>query len=319
MYSNENSAKAHAQIRELQSRIDEIEEVIETSRGYNSGVSYSSTITKNMIGMSDSVSGGDMNKAFLKASEFTSNVIKSKISSGEIVDYSDKLSQLQSQMDQLKGTSAPVASYITVPGSGYFLSKADGLEDSLSLKSGDEITAASYENIVAECGSGKSAGAGYIGKLVSGSQWRVCFSSDSDKLSRVSPGSTLYIRIPSVTDAKIKCSVVSSANEGGVNYVVLESNMVTGDILSQRECEIEVVVNTYNGLRVGKNAIRKVDGKEGVYAMYNGIIRYRQVEVLYIGSTYAVVAYNPTSGSSLQVYDEVVVKGSDLYDGKVIS
>ena len=76
----------------------------------------------------------------------------------------------------------------------------------------------------------------------------------------------------------------------------------------QRSCEIDVIIDSYRGLRVDKNAIRKVDGKEGVYVRNNGILKYREVDILYIGSTFAVVKYDALNTSGLQAYDEVVIK-----------
>ena len=48
-------------------------------------------------------------------------------------------------------------------------------------------------------------------------------------------------------------------------------------------------------------------------------MKFRKVNILYIGSTYAVVEYDVIDTSGLQAYDEVVVKGSNLYDGKVVA
>ena len=155
--------------------------------------------------------------------------------------------------------------------------------------------------------------------MVKGSDWRICFKSSADKFEKVSVGATLYIRIPSLTESKIKCKVVSLKKNGEEVYVVLESNVVTGDILSQRSCEIEIIIASYDGLRIDKNALRKIDGENGVFVKSNGILRYRKVDLLYIGSTFAVIKYDSIDKSRVQVYDEVVVRGSDLYDGKVIS
>ena len=158
-----------------------------------------------------------------------------------------------------------------------------------------------------------------IGKVVKGSDWRICFKAAADKFEKVSVGSYLYIRIPSLTESKIKCKVVDINKSGDEVYVVLQSNVVTGDILSQRSCEIEVIIASYDGLRVDKNALRKIDGENGVFVKSNGILRYRKVDLLYIGSTFAVIKYDPVDKSRVQAYDEVIVKGSDLYDGKVIA
>ena len=293
--------------------------MISAAHGYNTGATYENEIKKDAISISESISKGNITAAFEAAADFTSNVIKSKISAGEIVDYSSKLDELEGQMEQLKAKSSAVTNYITAPSSGYYVSKADGLEDKLNMQLSDDITPDNFDKIVNTINTETDFSSNYIGKLVSGSQWRVCFKTDSDKFDKLKVGSTVNIRIPSVTDAKIKCSVAGIKSTDGFTYVVLESNVISGDILLQRCCEIDVIIDSYRGLRIDKNAIRKVDGKEGVYVKNNGILKYREVDILYIGSTFAVVKYDVLNGSGLQAYDEVVVKGSDLYDGKVVA
>ena len=319
VYSSEDSAKTQSQIRDLQFRIDEIKSVISAASGYNSGSEYKNEIKKDAISISDSLDRGDVSAAFTAASDFTSNVIKSKISKGEITNYTDKLKELESQMSALVSSAAPVASYITAANSGYFVQKADGLENQLSLELGEDITAQTFMSSEEKCSQNTSYTENYIGKLVKGSVWRVCFKTDSEKFENTDIGSVLYIRIPSVTDDKIKCTVTSISNDSDYTYVVIESNVISGDILSQRSCQIDVVIDTYRGLRVDKNALRKIEDNEGVYIRSNGILKFRKVNILYIGSTYAVVEYDVIDTSGLQAYDEVVVKGSNLYDGKVVA
>ncbi len=317
VYSDETAAKNQSVIRELESRAEEIRAAMSSSAAFSEGKAYVEDIRKSMLGVSGNVMRANVSDAFENAADFTASVIKNKISSGEITDYSDTLSELERQIEEMKITSGSVVNYITAPKSGYYVSKTDGLESSLSLSAADELTSDSFAQISACCESSGTVPQGTIGKLVDGSTWRACFKSDSPKFERLSAGDAVYIRMPSVTDAKIKCEISQIFSDGQFTYVVLQSNMVSGDILSQRCCEIDVITATYRGLRVDKNALRKLDGEDGVYVERNGLIKYCKVEVIYIGSTYAVVKYDPLSG--LQAFDEVVIKGVNLYDGKVVS
>lgn len=317
VYSTENAAKIQSQIRELQLKIDEYKSVASAGSGVNDSASYVGSVKKDAVSISDSISNYDPISAFEKSSNYIVSIIKHKISNGEITDYSHMIDELEKQMALLKAQSSSVTKYLSSPVSGYFTYKADGLETSLSMDMTENFDSSVFENIKSIC-QNQTVVNNAIGKVVKGSDWRICFKSSADKFEKTSIGSTVYIRIPSLTDSKIKCSVVGLKQEGKDVYIVLQSNVVTGDILSQRMCEIEVIIDSYNGLRIDKNAIRKIDGVEGVFVKSNGILRYRKVDILYIGSTYAVIKYDSIDKSRVQAYDEVVIKGSDLYDGKVI-
>ncbi len=318
VYSTENAARIQSQIRELKLKIDEYKSVASAGNGISDSSAYTNAIKMDALGISNSLSDKEIESAFSNASDFVVSVIKHKISTGEISDYSQAVSALEEEMKTLEQQSGSITKYLTAPVSGYFTYRADGLETSLDMSMTEDITPESFENIKNVCEK-SSVVDNSIGKVVKGSDWRICFKSSADKFEKVSVGTTLYIRIPSLTESKIKCKVVSLKKNGDDVYVVLESNVVTGDILSQRSCEIEVIIASYDGLRIDKNALRKIDGENGVFVKSNGILRYRKVDLLYIGSTFAVIKYDSIDKSRVQAYDEVIVRGSDLYDGKVIS
>lgn len=318
VYSTEKSAKLQSQIRELELKIDEYKSVAKSGSGANDTSAYINNIQKDAVKLSDSVSSNNPSLAFENASDFLISVIKHKISIGEIADYKDTIKELENEKRSLASQATSATKYITSPVSGYFAYKTDGIETYLDMSTVDTISPETYEKVVDTCKKTESI-SNAIGKVVKGSDWRVCFKSRADKFETVEEGDTLYIRVPSLTNSKIKCTVTSLVNNGEDVYVVLQSNFVTGDLLSQRSCEIEVIIDSYDGLRVDKNSLRKIDGKNGVFVKSNGILRYREVKLLYIGSSYAVIEYNPITKSAVQAYDEVVISGSDLYDGKVIS
>lgn len=318
VYSTENAAKIQSQIRELQTKIDEYKSVASAGNGVNDSSSYVSNVKKDAISISDNIASANVSLAFESASNYLVSIIKHKIANGEITDYSSTVEGLEAQMTELNKQSSSVTKLLTSPVSGYFTYKADGLETSLSMNMTDGFDSSVYEEIKSICENTSSV-TNSIGKVVKGSDWRICFKSSADKFEKTTVGSTLYIRIPSLTDSKIKCTVVELKEEGKDVYIVLQSNVVTGDILSQRVCEIEVIIDSYSGLRIDKNAIRKFDGVEGVFVKSNGILKYREIDILYIGSTYAVIKYDSVDKSKVQAYDEVVIKGSDLYNRKVVS
>ncbi len=318
VYSTEKSAKLQSQIRELEVKIDEYKSVAKSGSGANDTTAYINNIQKDAAKIGDGVSSSNPSSAFENASDFLISVIKHKISIGEITDYKETIKELENEKRSLSSQATSATKYLTSPVSGYFSHKTDGVEANLEMNMVDLMTPEVYNNVVDNCNNTQTL-SNAIGKVVKGSDWRVCFKSRADKFETVENGDTLYIRVPSLTNSKIKCTVTSLVNDGEDVYVVLQSNFVTGDLLSQRSCEIEVIIDSYDGLRVDKNSLRKIDGKNGVFVKSNGILRYREVNLLYIGASYAVIEYDPVKKTAVQAYDEVVISGSDLYDGKVIS
>jgi len=69
-------------------------------------------------------------------------------------------------------------------------------------------------------------------------------------------------------------------------------------------------------------AVRYENGLPGVYVLRGSMVKYRLVEILSSGDGYVIVSGNvvpPEEGmSSLSRYDRVIVRGQNLFDGKVI-
>ena len=80
-----------------------------------------------------------------------------------------------------------------------------------------------------------------------------------------------------------------------------------------------VVSAEYSGLRVPKSALRVIDSKTGVYVVTGMQIKFVTVNVIYSDNSYIVCEQQTSTDTVLRLYDDVVVKGRNLYDGKIVS
>ena len=83
---------------------------------------------------------------------------------------------------------------------------------------------------------------------------------------------------------------------------------------------VEIVEQSYSGYKIPSNAIRfNKENNSGVYVLRGKIISFIEVEILYSQEEYVIVSASRTGGRGLKLYDDVVIKGRDVYDGKVIN
>ncbi len=85
-----------------------------------------------------------------------------------------------------------------------------------------------------------------------------------------------------------------------------------------RRQTIEIVANSYTGIKVSDSDVHIVNGEKGVFVRYGSIVQFKKIDEIYSAPGYVVSNIDPTSQGNLQVYDEVIENGDDLYDGKVI-
>ena len=122
--------------------------------------------------------------------------------------------------------------------------------------------------------------------------------------------------------------------------VVLECNYMSPALSHIRNESVDIELNTYEGLKVSKKALHddyvtKITFDEngnkiteevkvqGVYVKYGRQLIFKQVFILYSDEDYVICSDKPDNetlitGYTLELYDEVVVEGDDLYNGKLI-
>ena len=85
---------------------------------------------------------------------------------------------------------------------------------------------------------------------------------------------------------------------------------------------VKVVLKNHKGYKLPITAVRYENGVCGVYVLRGSLVKFRQVEILAAGDGYVIVtgdiAEVAEGISALSKYDRVIVRGQNLFDGKVI-
>ena len=128
--------------------------------------------------------------------------------------------------------------------------------------------------------------------------------------------STTIKTAPTLT-AKVNNINVSDSGENAV--IIFSCSQMSSEIAQIRTAPMTIIKTEYNGLRVSKRALRVSDSKTGVYVVSGMQIKFVPVTVTYSNENYIICKQENSNSNVLRLYDEVVVKGRNLYDGKIIS
>lgn len=265
------------------------------------------------------------------------------IVTGDAADFSQQIAQLT---QQTKAVQAQLGSpeRITAPATGYFVRAAvsgrlnAGAEDILAL---DARQLQQYLDAEPEL-----ALEGCVGKLVSGFSWKyvgVCSAQQAEKLlgSDGKPRrSAVTISFPGRVEDELKATVaeVTVDAQSGLARFVLTCNTINGDVLRLNHASAQITVGDNTGLLIPESAVHylKEDGTEsetqgenyipGVYVKFGNIARFCRIDPvdeqhpLIREGDRILVLPKGTAGSVSQVriYDEIIVSGQNLYDGKLL-
>ena len=114
--------------------------------------------------------------------------------------------------------------------------------------------------------------------------------------------------------------------------VVLKCTQMNEALSGLRKEKAEITVNTYKGFQISNDAlVENKDGLTGVYVLAGKRVVFKPIKILYYADNHVMAApavyYNEDGEINkektpdlprLAAYDRVIVKGKNLYDGKVI-
>ncbi len=318
-YRNSNDIELRRQIEELDEQISVLNEAEKLVGTDNSQLeTITSQINSVHSSLIDCVISGDYGAADEYSAQMLEALCKREIAKGESAGYADKISQLKQERTQLSTRLSGDVQSVYANGTGYFVSGVDGYEDKLSFDDGDTITATELEKIIESPDISNSKNA--VGKLIADYRWRVAGVLDSTKLFGIYEGSTVTLRVGS-QNTELEAEIVSINDTGrgdGTAVYVFQCDRLTSEVAQGRTAHFKLVVNSYGGLRISRDAIRYNDeGERGVYIVRGSSLAFRKINVIYWGEDYIICSQEPEE-DYVKLYDEIVTEGKDLHDGKVV-
>ena len=266
--------------------------------------------------------------------ELKSQVLKRSYTYGEGLDSSQLSALRQSLIEEyraLRTQSSSVTSRITAPAAGVFSSLADGYESLLTPQSILTMTPADLDALA---GQQVTAPSGTAGKLITSDRWYFAAAVSEEEALRLSKESSVTARFSGSfsQDVPMTLEQVGEAVDGRA-VVVLSSNRYLSQITLLRGQTVELIFGSSSGLRIPKAALRMVTQEStdpetgetvqtnlvGVYTLVGGRAEFKLVEILTEESDFYVVSPATEGRAVLRAGDEVIVRATGLYDGKLLN
>ncbi|MBO4433283.1 MAG: hypothetical protein J5852_07125 [Clostridia bacterium] len=248
--------------------------------------------------------------------QFIMNVNRRQVLTGEITDFTAKKEALSKELKELESSIPAATGKVVAETSGYFVSSVDGYEQVLTTKDLSLITPEFLEKVKPEAQPENA-----IGKIVSDYEWYIAAEMGINDSLKYKEGDTLTIKtaVKSAPELSVTVNCINMAKDNNSAVVVFSCQQMNGDLAKMRRGPITVVDKVYRGLKLSKKDLRVVDGVTGVYTVSGMRLKFVPVNVLYSTEDFIICEQQISEKTVLRLYDEVVVKGKGLYDGKVIS
>ncbi len=250
------------------------------------------------------------------AAELEPLVLRRSVSGDDTALIRQRIADIDKRIAALSAQTSTGATAITVASSGYFSEQADGLETVLTPTRLEELTVADLHTISE---GAYTAPTNAIGRLIYGQKWYFVAELPQERAAQCKEGDRLTVNFADSSLQGLRMRVVRiSAAEDGSCLIVLSCEKMLQSVTALRRQTVDIVFETYEGLRVPKTAIYYIDGETGVYILESARADWKEVELIYEYGNDYIVKWDDSDTDNLWPKDDIILTSEELYDGKVM-
>ena len=269
----------------------------------------------NLLSLAKFTARRDMNSAQDVSPELKGLVLRRSAGAGDTDAIHAQLENVQNELSRLQEQAAADTRPIAADHAGTYSGVADGYETVLTPEKLQTMTAQDYNLIEPE-----TVPENAIGKLIRGTTWYYVTTLPASELKDVKEGARVQLLFARDVYDQLDMTVERVGNnEAGYKLLVLSCDKYMQNVTLLRQQSADVVFNSYQGLRVPKDAVRVEDGGQtGVYVLEGATARWKPITILHDNGESYVVELDKTSTANLWPGDEIIIHAKNLYDGKVV-
>ncbi|WP_416200938.1 MAG: Secretion protein HlyD [Thermocaproicibacter melissae] len=344
IYANSEQISVKHQLADIDREIQQLQNLQQSASAYSlSAETANERICMKLSEMLNYVSSGELPKVYSEKSSLLNLLSEKEIGTGKVKDFKSRISELQSQRKTIAAKAGKPTGTIVSPVSGYFIDSTDGMESAYDISKISTITCSDIQKLQTMKAVPVS---GSIGKIDRDFNWYLVCIVPADELvpfrHQMDTGGSLSIQFPFVSNMSISATLetINMNSDNSAGAVVLQCKEINSELAGIRRETANISFGEYTGLRVSQKAVhyanvksttKDANGKKttvekkvmGVYVLHGNQIVFRQIVPEFSTESYVICKANPNddeilTSDTVRYNDEVVVEGTNLYDGKVI-
>ena len=317
IYPNEEISNVYSKIKDLQEELESLENIAL----FNDSGADVNTISKNIeskiIELNLASQNGKYENAEVLSTELFALISSKQSFLGNGSNVEVYINQLKAQISSLQASLPKNNNAIKAPKSGYFINEVDGFENILTSQSVLELTPAEFENL-----KPNEVKDNMVCKIVSDYTWYLAMQISVDEALKLKENNTYSLILDNNSGKEIKATLekLNSSDNSKKTVAIFSFNNSNSTTATLRKVPVTIILESYKGIKLPNRSIRMVDDNLGVYVVQAGVIKFKKINVLYTSDSFTVCEIEKNGDANvLRLYDEVIDKGKNLYDGKTIN
>lgn len=317
IFHQDSDAMAYFNKIKYQKELDHIRKIKGASSFVNLDVEkFKGDILNQATYYIQSVSDRDFNAFNNEKSELKDKITLKQILSGENIDTSDLENEINQKLNSIESVNGKYTN-VLAPNSGYFISQCDGYESAFDVSKPKELDFDKIKKVLSQPVNKEQT----YGKIISDFNWYVFCDVPKTKGDLMQPGAVYQLDFPYTQKDYERPSVKLLYKENYKDKIrlILVGNTMNENIASLRHEKAKIIRYETKGLRINSQALRTNQKHEkGVYVLNGEVLEFKKVDIIKSTEKYAISREHNDDKTYVSIYDNVVLGGKNLYDGKVI-
>ena len=325
VYRSENALEQHRRLEALETELERLEYIRSRGTEESDAMRLNGEIVEAMTDLKANAARQEFSNLGDKVENLQDLIFRRDFTYSTSSALSDQIDAVEEQIAELRSATESAVSTVYSPAAGIFSGLVDGYESCLTIDALTDLTPVALRELA---GNQTEVSGQELGKVITSFRWYYAAVMSQDVTKHLSSGDTATVNFEGSTGAqKMTVQSISAADENGKVAVVFVSNRSLSSTTLLREQNVDVAYGTYEGLRIPARALRadQQTGQLGVYRISGAQAQWVPVELIFTGSDYYLVRSVTEENMSqlqeaerLKPGDEVLVRGKNIYDGKVI-
>ena len=320
IYSDETKAGYAERLTELSAEIEYYRTVAMNSQiTQQADIDvYKDIVNDIVFNLSENIERDSLSSVYSLSRQLREAITKKQMGTGITIDVTPKIQELQREYDSIKGLAVPSSS-VSVEKSGFYVNNADGYENAVDFETAQSLTPDEIKRLLSSEETGVSQH--NVGKLITDFNWYLVCTASMEELAGKTKGSfvTVSFSDSQVDDIRMKIEAVNTVDGSDEVALILSSNLMNEHIAGLRNVTVKIRVSSVSGLAVDRMALRTVDGEKGVYVKIGNLVEFKKVQIVHSDDNIILSGDDGKTSGLLEMYDEVILEGVDLYESKLLN
>ena len=330
VYADQASLDRQQEIAALTARIEQLQFAQEAALGVEVTQKLDLQISQSILSYRTALAADQLREAEKQGGALRTQVMKRDFSVSGAGDLGTRLQELQAQRKTLQSQAAGSVRRITAPKAGLYSAVVDGYETVLTPAGLKELTPSALAAVEPAAGAVSN-----VGKLVLGESWYYAAPMTAAQAEELKEAGGLKLRFAKGGERDLPVTLAfTGPEENGKVVAVFRGNTYLPELTVVRQQSAQILTGAAEGIRVPREALRIVtetvedkDGNQeevrrtGVYCVIGREAVFKPVKSVYSTEHFVLVQADVTADQEalrLRPGDEVIVRASGLYDGKVV-